>query len=117
MNGIRNLIRDLGKALLFGTAAALAAAVFLFLAGFAVGKGNPVSGLETAKNGSFLIASLLLFLLAGMLMIKGKKPDRVREREGWRAHFCVIGMKTVTGVAALAFLTAGAAIDLIQFRM
>lgn len=117
MNGIRNLIRDLGKALLFGMAAALAAAVFLFLAGFAVGKGNPVSGLETAKNGIFLIAALLLFLLAGMLMIKGKRPDTVKEGEGWRKHFRIIGMKTVTGVTAFSFLAAGAAVDLIQFRL
>lgn len=117
MDGIGNLIRDLGKALLLGMAAALAAAVFLFLAGFAAGKGSLLSGLETAKNGIFLIAALLLFLLAGMLMIRGKKPDTVREGEGWRKHFRVIGMKTVTGMAAFAFLAAGAAVDLIQLRL
>lgn len=117
MNWIKDLLRDLGKALLLGMAAALAAAVFLFAAGFAIGKGSPSSGLEAAKNGVFLAAALLLFLLAGMLMIKGKKTAEAGVGEGFRKHFKVIGFKTLTGIAAFSFLAAGAVADLLQLGL
>lgn len=74
MNRIKNLLKDLVKALLVGMAAALAAAVLLFVSGLLFGKGGIGAGLETAKNGVFLIAALLLFLLSGMLIERGKSP-------------------------------------------
>lgn len=112
MNRIKNLLKDLVKALLLGMAAALAAAVLLFVSGFLMGKGGIGTGLETAKNGVFLIAALLLFLLAGMLLVKGKKPDR--EEKGLREHFQVIGFKTAAGMAAAAFVAVGAFADFLQ---
>lgn len=112
MNRIKNLLKDLVKALLLGMAAALAAAVLLLVSGLFFGKGGVDAGLETAKNGVFLIAALLLFLLAGMLIVKGKKPDR--EEKGLRKHFEVIGFKTAAGMAAVAFVTVGAVADFLQ---
>ena len=53
MNRIKKLLKDLVKALLVGMAAALAAAVLLFVSGLLFGKGGIGSGLETAKNGVF----------------------------------------------------------------
>ena len=112
MNRIKKLLKDLVKALLVGMAAALAAAVLLFVSGLLFGKGGIGSGLETAENGVFLIAALLLFLLSGMLIVKGKKPDR--EEKGLRKHFEVIGFKTAAGMAAVAFVVVGAAADFLQ---
>lgn len=102
---------DLGKAFLIGIAAAAAAFALLFLIGLAAGQGGWRSGLEAAKDGLLVVASLGLFLLAGMLLTKGKKPERFAADNGWRRHFAVLGPKSVLGVFCVAFVLAAAAAD------
>lgn len=113
MSKVKGFFKDIGKAFLIGLAAAAAASVLLFLIGL-FGAGGPAAGLETAKNGVFIAVSLLLFFLAGMLLIKGKKTGPLKEEGVLQNHFKVIGLKTVTGILALAFLLAGALADFLQ---
>ncbi len=113
MSRVRGFVKDILKAFLIGASAAVAAAAILFLAGL-VGGGTGAAGLETAKNGVFIATALLLFFLAGMLLIKGKKTEPLKEDGALKHHFEVIGLKTVTGIIALAFLLTGALADFIQ---
>lgn len=101
---VKGLLTDLGKILLAGLAAAAVTAALFFIIGLIAGKGSLASGLEMAKNVTLLIAALSLFLLAGMLLVKGKKPEKSAEGNGWRDHFRVIGYKTAAAVIAIAFL-------------
>ena len=50
-------------------------ALVLFGLGALVSSRRLAGGLEAAKDGLFLVVALELFVLAGMLMLKGKKPE------------------------------------------
>lgn len=115
MDRVIELLMDLGKALLIGFAAAAAAALLFFMIGLAVGKGNSSIGLETTKDGLLLIASLCLFLLAGLILAKGKKPEKPAA-DGWRRHFSLVGLKTVIGLTALAFLLTASGADFLLMK-
>ena len=86
-------IKDLIKALIIGAAAGGAVTLIFFLGGMAFGGSGAASGIETSKNVLFLCTAILLFILAGMILIKGKKPEKSYEKSGWRRHFSVIGPK------------------------
>ncbi len=113
---IKKLPADIGKALLAGLIAAAAAAILFFVIGLIAGGWALSAGLESAKNGLLLIASLLLFLLAGMLLMKGKKPEQKPKKNGWRDHFKVIGYKTAIALIAVAFLALASVADYILLR-
>lgn len=103
-------LRDLIKALLLG----LAGAAAVFLAALLIGSiagGGLSGGLEAAKTVLLVTASLGMFLLAGMLLIKGKKPEEFSNGSGWRRHFRAAGVKAVLAAGALAFVLAAAAAD------
>lgn len=108
---IKGLLGDLARAFLAGLAAAAAAAALFFVIGLMAGKGSLAFGLEMAKNVTLLIAALLLFLLAGMLLVKGKRPEKSAEGNGWRDRFRVIGYKTAAAVIAVAFLIVASLAD------
>lgn len=111
MKNIKGLLIDLVKAAILGSAISAAVGLVLFLAGFLAGGLHVVNGLETGKDGLLLFASFGMFLLAGMLLSKGKKPEQFTEMESWRKHFGVIGYKTVIGIVCLTFLTAASVMD------
>ncbi len=113
---IRKLPADIGKALLAGAIAAAAAALLFFVIGLIAGGWAFAAGLEAAKNGLLFLASLLLFLLAGMLLMKGKKPEKKPGKNGWRDHFHVIGYKTAIAVIAVVFLLFASVADYILLR-
>ena len=52
-----------------------------------------------------------MFLLAGMLLSKGKKPEQFVEMESWRKHFKIIGYKTVIGIICIALLMVASVMD------
>ena len=114
----RALARDLVKALGIGLAAAAAGFVLLFLGGLAFGAaGSRIpSGLEAAKDGLLLASALGLFLLAGMILIKGKKGDQP-VADGWRRHFRAAGYKSVLAMICAALILAASAADLLLLSM
>lgn len=60
----------------------------------------------------------MLFVLAGMLLLKGKKGERpLADMEGWRRHFAVIGPKSVLGAMAAGVVIAAIAADYLQFAL
>lgn len=109
-------VRDLVKAFLIGLAAAVIVAALAFLIGTLAG-GGTAAGLETAKNVLFALCAVLLFILAGMLLIKGKKPEKKPEGNGWRRHFSVIGPKLLFGMLAIAFIICASVLDYIQLKI
>ncbi len=111
MERMGQVVHDLWKVLVVGLLSAAAAALVLFAGGFLLGGAGISSGLEAAKDGLLLVGSLGLFILAGMLITKGKKPERFRADNGWRNHFQVIGPKTVIGILSIAFLLAASLAD------
>lgn len=108
------LAKDLLKILLCGLAVGLAVTLLLFAAGLLVGRGQIGMGLEVAKDGLFLCTSLLLFIVAGMLMIKGKKPEKAPDQNEWKRHFQVIGLKTVIAMLSISFLFWASLVDYVM---
>lgn len=72
-----------------------------------------LAGVEAAKNGTLVLAALGMFLIAGMLLAKGKKPEKFSGKEGWRQQFSVLGYQSVTAAICLVFLAVAAALDLL----
>lgn len=104
-------VRDIVKALGLGFASAGALAAVPFAAGALLGGGSLAAGLEAAKSGLFLGAALALFLLAGMLMLKGKKPENDLRESGWQRHFRLLSPKWVLALFAVAWILLAAGAD------
>lgn len=104
MEKIKNICCDLGRAFTIGLLSGGAAAAVLLLGGFLFGGFTFRAALEAAKDGLLLIAALGMFVIAGMLMVKGKNPEKFTQKEKWRVHFAVLGYKCVR--SSLRFLGA-----------
>ena len=111
MEKIKNICRDLGKAFTIGLLSGGAAAAVLF-GGFTFR-----AALEAAKDGLLLIAALGMFVIAGMLMVKGKNPEKFTQKEKWRVHFAVLGYKSVFAVLCVSWVLWAAAADYLLYRM
>ena len=105
MEKIKNICRDLGRAFTIGLLSG-GAAGFTFRA-----------ALEAAKDGLLLIAALGMFVIAGMLMVKGKNPEKFTQKEKWRVHFAVLGYKSVFAVLCVSWVLWAAAADYLLYRM
>ena len=114
---LRNALADTGKALLAGFIAAAVLGCVGFVTGLITGGNGAASGLEGAKNAMFAMSAVLLFILAGMLLIKGKKPEKSHENNGWRRHFACIGPKLAVAFIAAAFIIAACVLDYIQISL
>ena len=111
MEKIKNICRDLGKAFTIGLLSGGAAAAVLLLGGFLFGGFTFRAALEAAKDGLLLIAAL------GMLMVKGKNPEKFTQKEKWRVHFAVLGYKSVFAVLCVSWVLWAAAADYLLYRM
>ena len=117
---VKKAALDVLKAFIIGVAVAAATAVILFAGGFLCGSFQIVNGLEVVKDGLLLIGAIGLFLVAGMLLAKGKKENADEKKEaktGWRQHFSVIGLKTVVLMISAAFLLIASVADLILLNL
>ena len=115
---VKKAALDVLKAFIIGVAVAAATAVILFAGGF--GSFQIVNGFEVVKDGLLLIGAIGLFLVAGMLLAKGKKENADEKKEaknGWRQHFSVIGLKTVVLMISAAFLLIASVADLILLNL
>ena len=117
MEKIKNICRDLGKAFTIGLLSGGAAAAVLLLGGFLFGGFTFRAALEAAKDGLLLIAALGMFVIAGMLMVKGKNPEKFTQKEKWRVHFAVLGYKSALAVAGGSWGLWAAAADYLLYRM
>lgn len=117
---VKKAALDVLKAFIIGVAAAAAAAIILFAGGFFFGSFQIVNGFEVVKDGLLLIGAIGLFLVAGMLLAKGKKENADEKKEaknGWRQHFSVFGLKTVVLMISAAFLLIASVADLILLNL
>ena len=117
MEKIKNICRDLGKAFTIGLLSGGAAAAVLLLGGFLFGGFTFRAALEAAKDGLLLIAALGMFVIAGMLMVKGKNPEKFTQKEKWRVHFAMLGYKSVFAVLCVSWVLWAAAADYLLYRM
>ena len=85
--------------------------------GFLFGGFTFRAALEAAKDGLLLIAALGMFVIAGMLMVKGKNPEKFTQKEKWRVHFAVLGYKSVFAVLCVSWVLWAAAADYLLYRM
>ena len=111
MNKGRDLIRDMIKVLKIGCLAGISVGAVLFLGGFLAGSFQLLSGLEAAKDGLLLIAALGMFVVAGMLLVKGKNPEKFEEKDSWKKHFQILGYKGVVGILCVIILLFAAVMD------
>ena len=110
MSGLRAWLSDLGRLIAAGVILAGAASLLLFAIGL-VGGHTVLSGLSTAKSGCFVIGALCLFFLAGLLLTRGKHPEKATPQSGWRKKFSAAGYCTAAAVMAVCFLGVGSAAD------
>lgn len=117
---VKKVALDVLKAFIIGVAVAAATAVILFAGGFFFGSFQIVNGFEVVKDGLLLIGAIGLFLVAGMLLAKGKKENADEKKEaknGWRQHFSVVGLNTVVLMISAAFLLIASVADLILLNL
>lgn len=117
---VKKVAADVGKAFVVGVIAAAVASVVLFAGGFLFGHFQVANGFEVMKDGLLLIGAIGLFLVAGMLLAKGKKENADEKKEaknGWRNQFAVIGLKTVVLVISVAFVLFASVADWILLHM
>lgn len=113
LDKIKALMADGAKMLFISLGVGALISLILFVSGRLLG-GSLISGLELAKDALFFISSIFLFLLAGMLMIKGKKLEKESLPESWKRHFKMIGMKTAIAIFCVVLLGLGSLIDYVM---
>ena len=111
------LALDLCKAAAVGLAVAAVLALVLAGGGALFGGNGVHSAVEAAKDGLLLVFAVLLLIVAGMLLIKGKKQENIRLDENWRKHFPVIGPKTMLLALAAGMLVVIYGVDAFQMTM
>ena len=66
---------------------------------------------------SFDLNEILLETEQGMLMVKGKNPEKFTQKEKWRVHFAVLAYKSVFAVLCVSWVLWAAAADYLLYRM
>ena len=111
------LLLDVCKAAVIGIGIAAVLGLVLAGAGALFGSNGIHSAVEAAKDGLLLVFAVLLLIVAGMLLIKGKKQENIRLDENWRKHFPVIGPKTMLLALAAGMLVVIYGVDAFQMTM
>ncbi len=76
------------KAFKIGIISAFCICFILFFIGLILNCFDIKSALEVAKNGLLFISAILMFILSGMIIIKGKNPENKLKLS--KLHFGVI---------------------------
>ncbi len=113
MQRVKAAVLDVLKVAGLGLVVGAVIALVFFCVGALVGNGV-ADGVEASKDVLFAVTAILLFIVAGMLLIKGKKAEASLEDNGWRDHFAVIGPKIALGVLAIAVAVWAVALDYVQ---
>lgn len=107
---------DVLKVAALGLVAGAVIALVFFSGGALIG-GGVADGVETSRNALFVVAAVLLFIVAGMILIKGKRAEPSFAENGWRKHFDVIGPKVALGVLAVTVAAWAVVMDYVQFYL
>ena len=108
---VKNILIDLLKALMIGLLAGAAIALLFLAAGMMIGGGSLAAGLEMAKHVLFFLTAMTLFLVAGMIMLKGKKQNGFQGGNGWNRQFRVLGTKLVIGTISAALVILASIVE------
>ena len=111
MKYVKDWLKDGLKAIGIGLLLSSMVGMILFLCGFIFSHFTLLNGLEVAKNGLLLIVAIGLFVIAGMLMVKGKNPEEQAENNGWKKHFQLMGYKAVMSIICLSVLLVASVAD------
>lgn len=114
---IAALALDLCKAAAVGVGISISIGLVLAGGGALFGSNGIHSAVEAAKDGLLLVFAFLLLIVAGMLLIKGKKQEQIRLNTGFRKHFAVIGPKSMLLALAVGMLVTIIAVDGLQRSM
>ena len=114
---IASLALDLCKAAAVGVGISVAIGLVLAGGGALFGSNGVHSAVEAAKNGLLLVFAFLLLIVAGMLLIKGKKQEQIRLNTGFLKYFAVIGPKSMLLALAVGMLVTIIAVDGLQRSM
>lgn len=117
MKNVKLVIRDIVKISVIGLIIAMVVTGVLFLIGIIVGEHAILSGVEVAKNATLIISSIGFFLLAGMIITKGKQSTKIHLHDSWKKHFRIIGYKTSVGVISIAFILMATIMDYVQMSL
>ena len=113
---MKKVLYDLLKAFAIGAGSAAVAFALLFICGLLFGDNGANSGLEAAKDGLLLIGALGLFIVAGMIMARGKNPKKFADKVGWRRHFAAVGPEVVIAFFCAAFIVLASVADWLLMR-
>lgn len=114
MKKVKLVVMDVVKIFMIGLITAIVVTGIFFLLGIIVGEHNILSGIEVAKNGTLIVSSIGFFLLAGMILSKGKQSAKIQLQDSWKKHFHIIGYKTSVGVISIAFILMATIMDYVQ---
>lgn len=114
MKNVKLVIKDVVKIFIIGLITAIVITGVFFVLGIIVGEHNILSGIEVAKNGTLIVSSIGIFLLAGMIITKGKQSAKIQLQDSWKKHFHIIGYKTSVGVISIAFILMASIMDYVQ---
>lgn len=113
----KKLVKDLLRAFGLGAVIAGGLGVIFFLGGFLSGGFQFAGALEAVKDGLLLVAALGIFLVAGMLLVKGKSPEKFGQKELWKKQFQILGYKSVIGMICAVVIAAAAVVDYILLSL
>ncbi len=111
---LRDAAHDVGAAFLIGVLVGCALLAVLFLVGTLVNGLQPWLGLVVARGGLLVVASLALFVCAGLL-IRPQKGEKVRDKAAWKRRFRRLGLTPVLGTAAVALILMASVLDYLLY--
>lgn len=109
----REYLPDFLAALKYGAVLAGICSALLFLGGFLLGGFSLYQGISFLRSGMCMISGLILFLIAGMILMK--KHRQVKEDSKWRKKFHKLNYGSVIGIIALLFILCAAAADALLY--
>lgn len=122
----RSWFHDLFELLKIACIITIILTLFFFLIGYIAGLCNAYTpnadtplqnAIEIWKDGCLATGAICLFLFAGLLITKGKHPEKVKPGEGWRSKFVAAGYQTTACVMAITLLISGNIADLILLNI
>ena len=116
MQLVKRTVTELVQVFLSGVGGASVFALLLFVVGCLVGSGGLANGVEVAKNGTLIISAAALFILAGMLLMKGKQ-EAPAAHDAWHQRFQCIGYKLAMAMIGCGFIVVASVLDAILMML
>lgn len=115
MKNSKKLLHDMIKSIKIGLFLGGICGIVFFLFGFLSGQ-SLKNGLEVGKNGTLLLGSLGLFLVAGAIMIKGKNKEELPHYlKQWKEVFYLLNFKWVLAIICVVLIGIASIFDWLLF--